>query len=413
MTAPKFSAYPFDRLRTLTRAQARLESTLAAWLAASSSTTPGAPVPARLLRLVGAGAVRADIVAAGAFDPYAARCEVRTPGAALEVAGSGLAVRRIAQRLLGGPEELAAPRPLGVVEKSLWALVVATALEDLGIAGEVWPQLDDRLPGVVAAAPLVVELAVTFSDVAPLTYGQIVRGDIPRGDTARVDTSRVDTSRDYRGLGDPSRRDLVLAVQLRAPRDLVLRVPPARTPPWLDAFLLDVPIVLGRCALARTDLERLAPGDLVTLDRPAAATLPGGGTLPPRVPGVGAPREPVPVLSAWSTRFGPQGAAELAFGGASVGLRAAPGALEASVATGYVARDMSLPDDAHVELTVTLGTIQLSLRQLGDLALGQIVQLGRPLAGPFELRAAGRVVGRGELVDVDGELAVRIVSLGD
>jgi flagellar motor switch/type III secretory pathway protein FliN len=72
---------------------------------------------------------------------------------------------------------------------------------------------------------------------------------------------------------------------------------------------------------------------------------------------------------------------------------------------------MSLPDDAHVELTVALGTTQLSLRQVVELAIGQIIQLGRPLAGPFELRAAGRIVGRGELVDVDGELGVRIVSL--
>ena len=47
-----------------------------------------------------------------------------------------------------------------------------------------------------------------------------------------------------------------------------------------------------------------------------------------------------------------------------------------------------------------------------ELAVGQVVSLGRPLAGPFEVRAAGRVVGQGELVDVDGELGVRIVSLG-
>ncbi|MDB4955119.1 MAG: hypothetical protein JWO36_2688, partial [Myxococcales bacterium] len=36
-----------------------------------------------------------------------------------------------------------------------------------------------------------------------------------------------------------------------------------------------------------------------------------------------------------------------------------------------------------------------------------------PLAGPFELRAAGKILGKGELVDVDGELGVRIVSLGE
>ena len=56
---------------------------------------------------------------------------------------------------------------------------------------------------------------------------------------------------------------------------------------------------------------------------------------------------------------------------------------------------LSLPDDAHVELTVALGTTQLSLRQVFELSVGQIVSLGRPLAGPFELRAAGRLVGKG------------------
>ena len=116
---------------------------------------------------------------------------------------------------------------------------------------------------------------------------------------------------------------------------------------------------------------------------------------------------------AMSPRAGGTTFAELALAGGGVGLSARHGALEAEVVTGYVPRDMSLPDDAHVELTVALGTTRLTLRQLGDLAIGQIIELGRPLAGPFELRAAGRVVGRGELVDVDGELAVRIVSLGD
>lgn len=106
-------------------------------------------------------------------------------------------------------------------------------------------------------------------------------------------------------------------------------------------------------------------------------------------------------------------AADLDLLGGTLGIRGEPGAVSARVATGYVRRDMSMPDDAHVELTVALGTTQLSLRQVVDLAVGQIVPLGRPLAGPFEVRAQGRVVGRGELVDVDGELAVRIVSLGD
>ncbi len=105
--------------------------------------------------------------------------------------------------------------------------------------------------------------------------------------------------------------------------------------------------------------------------------------------------------------------ADLDVFGGIVGLSTRPGALVAEVATGYVRRDMALPDEAHTELTVALGTTQLTLRQITELAVGQVVQLGRPLGGPFELRVAGRVLGRGELVDVDGELAVRIVSLGD
>lgn len=339
---PNFSAYPFDRLRTLSRRDAQLESTIARWIAARARGE-------RLARLVGADAVRAEVVAPGAFDPWAARCEVRVSGAAFDVRGSTMGVRRIAQRLLGGPDELAAPRPLGVVERSIWALVVATALEDLGVAGEVWPVLDAN-----AASDDVADADVTHADR-------------PHRPDERFATVELAVS-----LGD-----IALAVQLCAPADLVLRVPPpGPMPAWFATTHLDVPIVVGRCALDRRSYDRLAVRSVVTLDRPA-------------------------------------GAAELEILGGSVGLSAVHGAVVATVATGYVPRDMSLPDEAHLELTVALGTTRLSLREISDLAIGQIVQLGRPLAGPFELRAAGRVVGRGELVDVDGELAVRIVSLGD
>ena len=274
-----------------------------------------------------------------AIDPFAAACVVRVDSASIEVLGSSAGVRALVQRLVGGPDELAAPRPLGVVEQSLWSLVVATALEDLGISGQVWPVVGRATTQPLGGEPMRISIDVRLGDLA-------------------------------------------LAVEIRAPRELLLRVPARRSavPGWIDLVAFEVPIAVGRCALHRDDLERLAVRSLVTLERPL-----GGAT------------------------------AELEIFGGVVGLRtsrAAP-ALAAEVATGYVPRVMALPDDAHVELTVALGTTQLSLRQLGELAVGQIVQLGRPLAGPFELRAAGRIVGRGELVDVDGELAVRIVSLGD
>ena len=95
----------------------------------------------------------------------------------------------------------------------------------------------------------------------------------------------------------------------------------------------------------------------------------------------------------------------------TIGLSAAPNAVVAQVISGYVPRAMALADDAYVEVSVALGATKMPLREVMSLAVGQIVQLGRPLAGPFEVKVDGRSVGRGELVDVDGELAVRIVSL--
>jgi flagellar motor switch/type III secretory pathway protein FliN len=362
--------YPWGRLRRLSRVQARLESIAAVWIAARSV---GARPADRLTALVG-GPVRAEVVdRSDAFDPHAARCTVRVGGAALEVRGSSLAVRHIVQRVLGGPAELAAPRPLGVVERSIWSLVVATALEDLGVAGEVWPELD--------------EIGGSRDDVGGSADN--VRTRAGRGPAASAERADAASTIELSVvLGD-----IALAVQLVVPSSLVLRVPPARPwPRWFDTTMVDVPIVLGRCALHPDDVARLAVRSLVTLERVA--------------------EERGDATSRWRPKTS-RVFAELEVFGGTIGLRGLQGALEAEVATGYVARDMALPDDAPVELTVSLGSTRLSLRQVADLAIGQIVELGRPLAGPFELRAEGRVVGRGELVEVDGELAVRIVSLGD
>lgn len=313
MSSPNFSPFPFASLRRLTRREAAFESACARWIAAR-------PLGAHVAKLVG-GPARAAIVGhGGGGDPHAAFAEVRVAGASIVLAAPARPVRALAQRLLGGPDELAAARPLGAVEQAIWALGVAAAIEDAGVTAEVWP-----LAGPPPAGARAVELAIAW----------------PGGS---------------------------LSITAYVPPALELRAPPPRA--WPDRALA-LPIVVGRCALLRAELAALAVRDVVTLD--------GGGP-------------------------------ELVIGAGSFGLRAAPGALAAEVATGYVRRDVGLPDDVHVELTVQLGTAQLSLRRIAELALGEIIPLGRPLAGPYEVRAAGQLLGHGELVDVDGELGVRIVS---
>lgn len=321
--------YPFEQLPKLTRAEAALQSALARWLVARPSRQKLAALAGGPVRVRFAGT-------SAALDPFAARCAIRIGGSSIEALGSSRAVRRLAQRLLGGPAELDAPRPLTPVEQSVWALVVATAVEDLAIAAEVLPRIETAADArSTAAAPARAPLVIALD---------VVLGELP------------------------------LAVELHAPA-LDLRAPPPRPlPAWAERAMIDCPIVLGRCALPAEAVAHLAVRDIVTLERALAD-------------------------------------AELVIFGGAVGLRAVPNAVSAAACTSYVRRDMSLPDDAHVELTVALGTTQLSLRQIVELAVGQVIQLGRPLAGPFELRAAGRIVGRGELVDVDGELGVRIVSL--
>lgn len=145
---------------------------------------------------------------------------------------------------------------------------------------------------------------------------------------------------------------------------------PARRP-QPGTWSLDLPVVVARCTLDAPPDVRV--GDVVTVERRL----------------------------------------ELEIGDGTVGLAAAPGAMVATVATGYVPRAMAIADDAQVELAVALGTTRLTVRQLAELAVGQVVPLGRAFGGPYEVRVAGRTVGQGELVDIDGELGVRIVSLGD
>ena len=304
MEAPKFSAYPWHLVPRRSRRDAAIESAIARWIAAR--------------------ALRATIVRAGhaaTIDGHAACCELRIAGESIELYASGDAVRALAQRELGGPAELAAPRPLGAVEHAMWALAVARATGELGIAGEVWPRASRGTPREGYAIELAVELA-----------------------------------------GGPA---TVVAI---APRALELRAPPSRAvPPWR----IEGPIVVARCAIDRAALAALAVRDLVTVERCCQLEIFGGA-------------------------FGLRGKG-----------------MVAEVATEYVRRVIPMPlaDDAQVELTVTAGSVRLPLRRVLDLAVGEILELERPLAGPFDVRAAGRLIGRGELVDVDGELAVRIVSL--
>jgi type III secretion system YscQ/HrcQ family protein len=69
------------------------------------------------------------------------------------------------------------------------------------------------------------------------------------------------------------------------------------------------------------------------------------------------------------------------------------------------------PTDVPVTLVVELGRINLPLRRLADLKPGDVLELGRHAKEPVELTSGGRLIARGELVQIDTELGIRVTNV--
>ncbi|HEV8245257.1 MAG TPA: FliM/FliN family flagellar motor switch protein [Polyangiaceae bacterium] len=67
--------------------------------------------------------------------------------------------------------------------------------------------------------------------------------------------------------------------------------------------------------------------------------------------------------------------------------------------------------EAPVVVRVELGTVSLTAAEVAEMRAGDVIETGRRLAEPVVLRVAGRAIARGDLVDVEGELGVRIREL--
>lgn len=66
-----------------------------------------------------------------------------------------------------------------------------------------------------------------------------------------------------------------------------------------------------------------------------------------------------------------------------------------------------------VAVDVQVGTASLTLREISELTGGQVIELDRRVGEPLDLYVDGRRLGRGELVDIEGELGVRLLELDE
>lgn len=72
---------------------------------------------------------------------------------------------------------------------------------------------------------------------------------------------------------------------------------------------------------------------------------------------------------------------------------------------------LDLSPDISVPLVIVMGRKNYTVKDLLALRMGQVMEMDRAPLEPVDIVAAGKVIGKGELVDVEGKLGVRILKL--
>jgi flagellar motor switch protein FliN/FliY len=163
-----------------------------------------------------------------------------------------------------------------------------------------------------------------------------------------------------------------------------------------------LPLVLMTTLASRLDVSALAAGDVLVPTRSAAlAACRADGAVLGAV-----------ALVAPSSERGLS--ADLAEGGQLVVrglLENHPWIQERSMTSeATTTTTLEVLEDAPVVVRVELGSVEMKAREWAELAPGDVIALGRRVGDPAILRVGGVELARGELVQVDGEYGVRIVS---
>lgn len=72
---------------------------------------------------------------------------------------------------------------------------------------------------------------------------------------------------------------------------------------------------------------------------------------------------------------------------------------------------MNLSADVPVQLVAVIGKTTISMKELVNYQMGQVIDLGRTPGEIVDLVASGKLFAKGELVEIEGKLGVRIVKI--
>jgi type III secretion system YscQ/HrcQ family protein len=309
--------------------------------------------------------------------------------------------------LLGGAGETVGLRPLTDIEEGVMSFVVLESIKALAPALEAsFPRM--RLEAVARG---VDEVAARLGDDELVVVVQMNASVGPYAGIVRVVMPPAVLNATEEGRGGAEKRTRLRA-DTRMNRKLLSTV---RT--WLRAEI-------GQAEIASADLEYIRVKDVVLLDALSARPdrgEPGTATL--RV-GLGSSRVEAEVFvedGQYKARIKDFLLGEPAF------QRVLPSATENEAFTNPENEtppesegdmdDANKPEggdllaDIPLQLAVELARIPVTADEVVALKVGQIIELHRSPGEPVELSVNGKVVARGELVEVEGQLGVRVLSL--
>ncbi len=74
---------------------------------------------------------------------------------------------------------------------------------------------------------------------------------------------------------------------------------------------------------------------------------------------------------------------------------------------------MNLTSDIPVQIVAVLGKKMVTVKEIVSLRMGQVIELNRLPNEAVDLVANGKLIAKGELVEIDGRLGLRILKIFD
>lgn len=317
--------------------------------------------------------------------------------------------------LLGGAGEAVALRPLTDIEEGVMTYVIIETLKALS------PSLDPSLPklrieGVVRGFAEIQGLIPETENLAVVQLKAVFGG--------HSGYLRLVIPEEVLATANPPTDAAVRRARRASDAEAHLsRLSHVKT--WVRAEI-------GNVEISAAELNQLRERDVVLVDSLSCRPDQGqGGTAKLRV-GYGRAGHLDAEILAEGGRFQakvtgisigappPPGAAEdspeeplAAAGGEDVEESTTPGSVRGrnDVEDAQGAGGADLMNDIPLQITVELGRVSTTAEEVVALKVGHVFDLNRVAGEPLDLSVNGKLVARGELVEIDGNLGIRILSL--